>query len=210
MSEIKHVGTCRWPICILVSCMVFTWGWPRWPKHIVNVIIRKEYVVAIEAKYLCFISDRFVYFPAWIGSRLDTVRRFSLGAFQYTSHVLHDPCWMPRLREEQFLRETLVTSSAAHNFVTTHYTQSFSLYPTDIWRFYLASLNSLRQSRENSPFKLVLWVSFTEVLPAELWFAGMIQQLLRLYCMASNINTNRQAQKYTLSCMFRSHVSNKF
>jgi hypothetical protein len=29
---------------------------PRWPKHVVNVIIRKVYLVAIEAKYLCFIS----------------------------------------------------------------------------------------------------------------------------------------------------------
>jgi hypothetical protein len=30
---------------------------PRWPKHVVNVIIRKVYLVAVEAKYLCFISD---------------------------------------------------------------------------------------------------------------------------------------------------------
>jgi hypothetical protein len=29
---------------------------PRWLKHVVNVIIRKVYLVAIEAKYLCFIS----------------------------------------------------------------------------------------------------------------------------------------------------------
>jgi hypothetical protein len=41
-------------------CIVFPEDGPRWPKHVVNVIIRKEYLVAIEAKYLCFIYVKYV------------------------------------------------------------------------------------------------------------------------------------------------------
>jgi hypothetical protein len=72
MSEIKHkyfasiatkyslriiiFTTCfgqRGPSSGLVWCSLE--DGPRWPKHVVNVIIRKEYLVAKEAKYLCFI-----------------------------------------------------------------------------------------------------------------------------------------------------------
>jgi hypothetical protein len=62
MSEIKHKYFASIATKYILRIITFT-TWcsledgPRWPKHVVNVIIRKVYLVAVEAKYLCFISE---------------------------------------------------------------------------------------------------------------------------------------------------------
>jgi hypothetical protein len=67
MSEIKHkyfasIAT-KYSLRIITFTICFGQrgpcspeDGPGWPKHVVNVIIRKDYLVAIEAKYLCFIT----------------------------------------------------------------------------------------------------------------------------------------------------------